>query len=65
MIWSTTAIFVIIYIWQIPQLYLLTLLLPLIGWSRLQLKRHTLPQVLVGFFLTISCILIVLTLLKF
>lgn len=65
MIWSTLAIFVIIYFWQIPQLYLLILLLPLIGWSRLQLKRHDLLQVLAGFFLTISCILIVLTLLKF
>lgn len=65
MIWSTLAIFFIIYSWQIPQLYYLLLLLPFIGWSRLHLKRHTLGQVIAGFLLTSLCILSVLTLIKF
>lgn len=65
MIWSSLAIFFIIYSWQIPQLYFLILLLPLIGWSRLQLKKHTLLQVIAGFVLTFLCILSVLTLFKF
>ena len=65
MIWSTLAVFFIIYSWQIPQLYYLILLLPFIGWSRLQLKRHTLAQVIAGFLLTSLCILLVLTFLKF
>lgn len=61
MIWSSIAIFVIIYVWQIPSLYLLLLLLPLIAWSRLQLKRHTIIQVIGGTALTGICIFIVLT----
>ena len=65
MIWSILCIFFVIYLWQIPYLYLLLLLIPLIGWSRLQLKRHTLRQVLLGFLLTSICILLVLTFLKF
>jgi len=65
MIWSMLSIFFIIYLWQIPYLYLLLLLIPLIGWSRLQLKRHTLRQVILGFLLTSICILLVLTFLKF
>lgn len=65
MIWSTLSIFFIIYSWQIPQLYFLLLLLPFIGWSRLQLKRHILSQVIAGFLLTALCITLVLTLAKF
>jgi len=65
MIWSTLAIFFIIYSRQISQLYYLLLLLPFIGWSRLHLKRHTLGQVIAGFLLTSLCILSVLTLIKF
>lgn len=65
MIWSTLGVFFIIYSWQIPTLYLLVLLLPLIGWSRIQLKRHSLNQVVVGFLITLLCIISVLTLFKF
>lgn len=65
MIWSILSIFFILYLWQIPSLYLLLLLIPLIGWSRLQLKRHTLRQVILGTLLTSICILLVLTFLKF
>lgn len=65
MIWTSLAIFFIIISWQIPQLYYLIALLPFIGWSRLQLKRHTLPQVIAGFVLTLTSILLVLTFIKF
>lgn len=65
MIWSTLSIFFIIYSWQIPQLYFLLLLLPFIAWSRLQLKRHVLSQVIAGFLLTTLCIALVLTFAKF
>jgi len=65
MIWSTLAIFFIIYSWQIPYLYYLVLFLPFIGWSRIQLNKHTLGQVIVGFIITFVCILSVLTLVKF
>jgi len=65
MIWSILSLFFILYLWQIPSLYLLCLLIPLIGWSRLQLKRHTLKQVIGGGLLTLLCILLVLTFLKF
>lgn len=65
MIWTTLAIFFIIISWQIPQLYYLIVLLPFIGWSRLQLKRHTLPQVIAGFVLTLISIIFVLTFIKF
>ena len=65
MIWSILSLFFILFLWQIPSLYLLCLLIPLIGWSRLQLKRHTLKQVIGGGLLTLLCILLVLTFLKF
>ena len=65
MIWSTLSIFFIIFSWNIPSLYLLIFLLPLIGWSRVYQKKHTTPQVLVGFLTTVICILFVLTLMKF
>ena len=65
MIWSILSLFFILYLWQIPSLYLLTLLIPAIGWSRLQLKRHTLKQVVAGTLLTLLCIFLVLTFLKF
>jgi membrane-associated phospholipid phosphatase len=61
MIWSCIAIFTIIYLWQIPYFYLLLVLLPLIAWSRLELKRHNIMQVLAGTGLTGICIYIVLT----
>ena len=65
MIWSILSLFFILYLWQEPYLYLLCLLIPLIGWSRLQLKRHTLKQVIAGALLTLLCIFLVLTFLKF
>lgn len=65
MIWSILSLFFILYLWQIPSLYLLSLLIPLIGWSRLQLERHTLKQVIGGALLTLLCIFLVLTFLKF
>ena len=65
MIWSILSLFVIIYLWQIPSLYLLAIFIPLIAWSRLQLKRHNLLQVIMGILLTIACILLVFSFLKF
>ncbi len=65
MIISTLAIFYIIFVTQQPYTLLLALLLPLIGWSRIYLKRHNLKQVVGGFLLTIFCIFVVLTLNKF
>jgi len=61
MIWSCIAIFTIIYIWQAPSFYLLLILLPIIAWSRLELKRHNIMQVIAGSALTGICIFIVLT----
>ena len=65
MIWSILSLFIVLYLWQTPSLYLLTIFIPLIAWSRLQLKRHTFKQVLMGALLTIFCIILVLTFLKF
>jgi len=60
-IWSCMAVFSIIYIWQTPLSLFLLLLIPLIGWSRLELKRHTLSQVVGGTLLSIFWVLVVLT----
>lgn len=65
MIWGILSTFVIIYLWNIPYLYLLILLLPFIGWSRVVLKRHTPKQVIGGTILTLICIFFVLTFIKF
>ncbi|OGC42189.1 hypothetical protein A3K02_01205, partial [candidate division WS6 bacterium RIFOXYD1_FULL_33_8] len=65
MIWSILATFFIIYSLQTPQSYLLILFIPLIAWSRLQLKRHSLLQVVAGTLLTLTCIFLVLTFIKF
>jgi phosphatidylglycerol---prolipoprotein diacylglyceryl transferase len=65
MIMATLIIFFTIHVWQTPYIYLLIFTLPLIGWSRLQLRRHSLKQVLGGFFLSIACILLVLTFFNF
>jgi len=65
MIISTLSIFFIIYLLQNPYSYLLALLIPLVGWSRVQLKKHDTKQVIGGFLLTLLCILIVLTFMKF
>lgn len=65
MIWSTLAIFIIYYLTNNPYLLLLGLLIPFIGWSRIELKKHTLIQVVAGVLLCLLCMLFVLTLLKF
>lgn len=65
MIWSILSLFIIIYLWQTPSLYLLTIFIPFIAWSRLHLKKHTLKQVLIGALLTILCIVLVFSFLKF
>lgn len=61
MIVSTLFIFFICYLLKVPQLYSLFILLPLIGWSRLQLRKHSFKQVLGGTLLSIFCILVVLS----
>lgn len=61
MIVATLCLFIITTLLQNPLLYSLFLLLPIIGWSRVYLKRHTVKQVIAGFVLTVFCILVVLT----
>jgi membrane-associated phospholipid phosphatase len=65
MIVATLCLFIITTLLQYPLLYLLFLLLPMIGWSRIYLKRHTVKQVIGGFALTVFCILVVLTFANF
>ncbi len=65
MIVATLCIFVISVLFKNPSIYLLSLTLPFIGWSRIYLKRHSLTQVIAGFVLTASCILFVLTFINF
>ncbi len=65
MIVATLCLFVISFLLNNPLTYLLSLALPLVGWSRIFLKRHTLKQVIGGFVITISCILFVLTFINF
>ena len=65
MIFSTLIIFFICYLLKTPEIYSLVILLPLIGWSRLQLRKHSFKQVLGGTLLSIIGILIVLTLFNF
>lgn len=65
MIVATLCIFIITTLLQNPLLYSLFLLLPMIGWSRIYLKRHTVKQVIGGFVLTVFCILVVLTFANF
>lgn len=61
MIVATLCLFVVSLLNSTPLILLLSLSLPLIGWSRVHLKRHSLKQVIVGFVLTLTCILVVLT----
>ena len=65
MIFSTLIIFFICYLLKTPEIYSLVILLPLIGWSRLQLRKHSFKQVLGGTLLSLIGILIVLTLFNF
>ena len=65
MITASLSIFSIILLWEIPQLYLLLFLIPLIGWSRLQLKMHSIMQVIGGVLLSVICCLIVSTFINF
>ncbi len=65
MIVATLCLFVISLFFNNPLIFLLSLPLPFIGWSRIYLNRHSLIQVLAGFVLTVSCILFVLTFINF
>lgn len=65
MIWSTLSIFIVIYLLNNEYTYLLLALLPFMVWSRVELKRHTYPQVILGTLLPLLCIFLVLTFLKF
>jgi len=59
MIIATLSILFIIFLWREPQSYLLLSLIPLIGWSRLQLRRHSIKQVIGGTLLAAICSVIV------
>jgi phosphatidylglycerol:prolipoprotein diacylglycerol transferase len=65
MILATLSVSFLIFLWKIPQSYLLLSLIPLIGWSRLQLRRHSIKQVIGGTLLAAICSLIVLTFINF
>ena len=65
MIIATLSILFIIFLWREPQSYLLLSLIPLIGWSRLQLRRHSIKQVIGGTLIAAICSLIVLTFINF
>lgn len=65
MIIATLSILFIIFLWREPQSYLLLSLIPLIGWSRLQLRRHSIKQVIGGTLLAAICSVIVLTFINF
>jgi len=65
MIIASLSILSIILLWKVPQSYLLLSLIPLIGWSRLQLRRHSIKQVIGGVLLSAICCLIVLTFINF
>lgn len=59
MTYSTLLFLTLLYIFNSPWILLLFLFTPFIAWSRIQLKKHTLAQVIVGTLLvTIICILI-------
>lgn len=59
MIWTTLAVCVLIKVLNIPEAYYLLSILPLIAWSRLELKRHTLTQVIAGTILPFCVSIIV------
>jgi membrane-associated phospholipid phosphatase len=65
MILATLSVSFLIFLWNIPQSYLLLSLIPLIGWSRLQLRRHSIKQVIGGTLLAAICSVIVLTFINF
>ncbi len=65
MILATLSVSFLIFLWNIPQSYLLISLIPLIGWSRLQLRRHSIKQVIGGTLLAAICSVIVLTFINF
>ncbi len=65
MIIATLAASFIIFLWRAPQSCLLLSLIPLIGWSRLQLRRHSIKQVIGGMLLAGVCCVIVLTFINF
>ncbi len=60
MIISVLMIFFTILLWNLPFIYLLLISLPLIGWSRLQLERHSIKQVIGGVLLPIFVIVLIL-----
>lgn len=59
MTYSTFLFATLIYLFPSPYLYLLFIFTPLIAWSRIQLQKHTLAQVVAGTLVTLTiCILI-------
>ena len=53
MTYSTLLFITLIYIFPSPYIFLLFLLSPFIGWSRITLEKHTLSQVTLGTLLTL------------
>lgn len=62
MICSVLAIFFVILLSNTTYTYILLPLLPFIGWSRIELKKHSLSQTIAGILLPLLCISLVLTL---
>lgn len=59
MTYSTFLFCTLAYLFPSPYIYILFIFLPLIAWTRVELKKHTLAQVLAGTLTTLTiCILI-------
>lgn len=59
MTYSTLLFLTLFYLFKSPYILLLFLFTPFIAWSRIQLKKHTLAQVVAGTLVTATiCILI-------
>lgn len=59
MTYSTFLFCTLVYLFPSPYTYLLFIFLPLIAWTRVELKKHTFAQVIAGTLVTLAiCILI-------
>lgn len=59
----TSAIITVIMLYNLP--FLLLLIIPVVGWARIKIKRHTVPEVFTGFFLGIALPILMYILLKY
>ncbi len=59
----TTVLITLVRLYSLP--FYIFLLIPIVGWARIQIKRHTEEEVVIGFFLGIALTFLMYILLKY